>query len=35
MIEFAERVKAKGKAPVADETWRKQAVEERLKARIG
>ena len=31
MIEFAERVKAKGKAPVADETWRKQAVEERLK----
>jgi len=31
LIEFAERVKAKGKAPVADETWRKQAVEERLK----
>jgi 5-methyltetrahydrofolate--homocysteine methyltransferase len=31
MIEFAERVKAKGKAPVADEMWRKQAVEERLK----
>src|SRR3954467_5899563 len=31
MIEFAERVKAKGKAPVADETWRKQPVEERLK----
>ncbi len=31
MIEFAERVKAKGKAPVADETWRKQSVEERLK----
>jgi|KBSSwiStaDraftv2_1062776.scaffolds.fasta_scaffold17872_9 5-methyltetrahydrofolate--homocysteine methyltransferase len=31
MVEFAERVKAKGKAPVADETWRKQPVEERLK----
>jgi 5-methyltetrahydrofolate--homocysteine methyltransferase len=31
MIEFAERVKTKGKAPVADETWRKQPVEERLK----
>jgi 5-methyltetrahydrofolate--homocysteine methyltransferase len=31
MIEFAERVKAKGKVPVADETWRKQSVEERLK----
>ena len=31
MIEFAERVKAKGKAPVADETWRKQSVDERLK----
>ncbi len=31
MVEFAERVKAKGKAPVADETWRKQTVEERLK----
>ncbi len=31
MVEFAERVKAKGKAPVADETWRKQSVEERLK----
>ena len=31
MIEFAERVKAKGKAPVADETWRKEPVEERLK----
>ncbi len=31
MIEFAERVKAKGKAPVADETWRKLSVEERLK----
>jgi 5-methyltetrahydrofolate--homocysteine methyltransferase len=31
LIELAERVKAKGKAPVADETWRKQPVEERLK----
>jgi 5-methyltetrahydrofolate--homocysteine methyltransferase len=31
LIEFAERVKAKGKAPVADETWRNQPVEERLK----
>ncbi len=31
LIEFAERVKTKGKAPVADETWRKQPVEERLK----
>jgi 5-methyltetrahydrofolate--homocysteine methyltransferase len=31
LIEFAERVKAKGKAPVADETWRKQPVGERLK----
>src|SRR5215471_148893 len=31
LIDFAERVKAKGKTPVADETWRKQSVEERLK----
>ena len=31
LIEFAERVKAKGKTPVADETWRKEPVEERLK----
>ena len=31
LVEFAERVKAKGKTPVADETWRKQPVEERLK----
>jgi 5-methyltetrahydrofolate--homocysteine methyltransferase len=31
LIDFAERVKAKDKAPVADETWRKQPVEERLK----
>jgi 5-methyltetrahydrofolate--homocysteine methyltransferase len=31
LIEFAERVKAKGKTPIADETWRKEPVEERLK----
>src|SRR5205809_202116 len=31
LIEFAERVKAKGKTPVADESWRKEPVEERLK----
>jgi 5-methyltetrahydrofolate--homocysteine methyltransferase len=31
LVEFAEGVKAKGKIPVADETWRKQPVEERLK----
>src|ERR1041385_3755172 len=31
LIEFAERVKAKGKTPVADESWRKQPVQERLK----
>jgi 5-methyltetrahydrofolate--homocysteine methyltransferase len=31
LIEFAERVKAKGKAPVVDESWRKQPVQERLK----
>jgi len=31
LIEFAEGVKAKGKAPVADESWRKQPVQERLK----
>ena len=31
LVEFAEGVKAKGKVPVADETWRKQPVEERLK----
>jgi 5-methyltetrahydrofolate--homocysteine methyltransferase len=31
LIEFAERVKAKGKTPVADEIWRKWPVEERLK----
>ena len=31
LVEFAESVKAKGKAPIDDETWRKQPVEERLK----
>jgi 5-methyltetrahydrofolate--homocysteine methyltransferase len=31
LIEFAERVKAKGKTAVADETWRNQSVQERLK----
>jgi 5-methyltetrahydrofolate--homocysteine methyltransferase len=31
LVEFAERVKAKGKTVVADETWRKQPVQERLK----
>ncbi len=31
LVEFAESVKAKGKTPVADEAWRKQPVEERLK----
>ncbi len=31
LIELAERVKAKGKTPVPDESWRKQPVEERLK----
>ena len=31
LVEFAERVKAKGKTSVVDETWRKQSVEERLK----
>jgi 5-methyltetrahydrofolate--homocysteine methyltransferase len=31
LIEFAENVKAKGKTPVADEAWRKEPVEERLK----
>jgi 5-methyltetrahydrofolate--homocysteine methyltransferase len=31
LVEFAERVKAKGKTPVADETWRMQPVHERLK----
>ncbi|HZS18579.1 MAG TPA: methionine synthase [Candidatus Udaeobacter sp.] len=31
LIEFAENVKAKGKTPIADEAWRKEPVEERLK----
>src|SRR6185369_15015872 len=31
LVEFAENVKAKGKAPVADEAWRSSPVEERLK----
>jgi 5-methyltetrahydrofolate--homocysteine methyltransferase len=31
LVDFAERVKAKGKAPVKDEEWRKAPVEERLK----
>src|SRR5215813_1624002 len=31
LIDFAENVKAKGKAPVADKAWRKEPVEERLK----
>ena len=31
LVDFAERVKAKGKAPVKDEAWRSEPVEERLK----
>ena len=31
LIDFAERVKAKGKAPIKDEAWRTKPVEERLK----
>jgi 5-methyltetrahydrofolate--homocysteine methyltransferase len=31
LIDFAERVKAKDKTPVADKAWRKELVEERLK----
>src|SRR6202047_4890130 len=31
LVEFAERVKAKGKAPVKDEAWRAERVEESLK----
>jgi 5-methyltetrahydrofolate--homocysteine methyltransferase len=31
LVEFAERVRQKEKTPIADETWRKQPVEERLK----
>src|SRR6266542_3181818 len=31
LVDFAERVKAKGKTPVKDEVWRAEPVEERLK----
>jgi 5-methyltetrahydrofolate--homocysteine methyltransferase len=31
LVEFAERVKTKGKTPIKDEAWRTQPVEERLK----
>ena len=31
LVEFAENVKTKGKAPVKDEAWRAERVEERLK----
>jgi 5-methyltetrahydrofolate--homocysteine methyltransferase len=31
LVDFAERVKAKGKAPVKDQAWRAESVEERLK----
>ena len=31
LVEFAERVKTKGKTPIKDEAWRAEAVEERLK----
>jgi 5-methyltetrahydrofolate--homocysteine methyltransferase len=31
LVDFAERVRAKGKAPVEDEAWRAEPVEERLK----
>jgi 5-methyltetrahydrofolate--homocysteine methyltransferase len=31
LIDFAERVKAKDKAPIKDEAWRTKSVEERLK----
>jgi 5-methyltetrahydrofolate--homocysteine methyltransferase len=31
LVEFAERVKTKGKTPVKDEAWRAEPVEERLK----
>jgi 5-methyltetrahydrofolate--homocysteine methyltransferase len=31
LVDFAERVKAKGKTPVAADAWRKEPVEERLK----
>ena len=31
LVDFAERVKAKGKTPVKDEAWRAESVDERLK----
>ena len=31
LVDFAERVKAKGKTPIKDEAWRAEPVEERLK----
>src|SRR5437773_549685 len=31
LVEFAERVKAKGKTPIKDEAWRAEPVEERMK----
>ena len=31
LVDFAERVRAKGKAPIKDEAWRAEPVEERLK----
>jgi 5-methyltetrahydrofolate--homocysteine methyltransferase len=31
LVDFAERVKAKGKTPIKDEAWRAESVEERLK----
>jgi 5-methyltetrahydrofolate--homocysteine methyltransferase len=31
LVDFAERVKAKGKTPIKDEAWRGELVEERLK----
>src|SRR5437773_1432243 len=31
LVEFAERVKAKGKTPIKDEAWRAEPVEDRLK----
>jgi 5-methyltetrahydrofolate--homocysteine methyltransferase len=31
LVDFAERVKAKGKTPIKDEAWRTESVEERLK----
>jgi 5-methyltetrahydrofolate--homocysteine methyltransferase len=31
LVDFAERVKAKGKTPIKDEAWRAESVDERLK----